>query len=126
MRHLRTIAAIAALALALSLVGGCSGTPSTPGGSGAAPGGSGSAAAPSAVSVSMANTAFDPADVTVAVGGTVTFTNNDSFAHNVAGDGWESGNMAAGATFSHTFTTAGTFPIRCTIHPSMTGSVTVK
>jgi len=74
----------------------------------------------------MVNTTFDPSTIEVAVGGTVTFTNNDSVPHDVAGDGWDSGSMAPGATFSQTFPTAGTFPIRCTIHPSMTASVVVK
>lgn len=36
-----------------------------------------------------------------------------------------SGTLAAGVGFQHTFASAGTFPYRCTIHPGMTGSVTV-
>jgi plastocyanin len=34
--------------------------------------------------------------------------------------------MDAGATFSQTFTTAGTFPYYCTFHVGMTGTVTVQ
>ena len=38
-----------------------------------------------------------------------------------------SGNVAPGNTYSHTFpATAGSFPYHCQIHPSMTGSVTVS
>lgn len=120
MRHLRTAAVLIALASLVALVG-CAATPSAP----STPAG-GTGPAPAAVSVSLQNTAFNPSDITVAVGGTVTFTNNDSVGHTVAGDGWASGTLAAGATFSHTFATAGSFPIHCTIHPSMTANVTVK
>jgi plastocyanin len=128
MRHLRTVIVATLLVLSVALLVGCgSGTPSAPSGAGTTPAApSGSGAAPASVSVSMANLAFVPADITVAVGGTVTFTNDDSVAHVVAGDTWSSGNMAPGATFSQTFATAGSFPIVCTIHPSMTANVTVK
>lgn len=121
MRHFRIILAVVAVASLLSLVG-CGGAPPAP------TGGTGGTSGPAAkaVSVSMKNTAFNPADITVAVGGTVMFTNDDAAEHTVTGDGWDSGTMAAGATFAHTFDTAGTFPIRCTIHPSMTGTVNVK
>jgi len=129
MRDLRRAAIAAALALTIMLLVGCSaGTPSTPATPGGtpAPAPSGSSAAPASVSVSMANLAFVPADITVAVGGTVTFTNDDSVAHVVAGDTWSSGNMEPGASFAQTFSTAGSFPIACTIHPSMTANVTVE
>lgn len=121
MRHLRTIVAVIALASVVALVG-CGGAPSTPAGGTGGTGGSGA----SAVSVSLKNMAFDPAVIDVAVGGTVTFTNNDSVDHTVTGASFDSGPLAPGATFSQTFATAGTFPIRCTIHPSMTASVNVK
>ena len=39
---------------------------------------------------------------------------------------FDSGNMATGDTFSHTFDTAGDFPYYCTPHPWMTGTVTVS
>jgi plastocyanin len=121
MRHSR-LPLIALIALVSILVlAGCAATPS----SSTTPSG-GTGPASSAVSVSLQNTAFNPSDITVAVGGTVTFTNNDSVAHIIAGDGWTSPSLAAGATFSHTFASAGSFPIHCTIHPSMTANVTVK
>jgi plastocyanin len=122
MRHFRlALIAIALALVSLVLLAGCSAAPS----SSTTPTG-GTGAAPSAVSVSLKNFAIDPSDITVAVGGTVTFTNNDTVQHNIAGDNWSSGPMAAGATFPHTFTTAGSFPIHCLIHPSMTANVTVK
>jgi plastocyanin len=45
--------------------------------------------------------------------------------HTWTGSGWDSGDLANGASFSHTFTAPGTYAFHCNIHPSMTGSVTV-
>jgi plastocyanin len=63
----------------------------------------------------------------VAVGTTVTWTNQDSTAHTVtANDGsFDSGPIQPGKSFSHTFSTAGTVAYHCKIHPSMTATVTV-
>ena len=36
-----------------------------------------------------------------------------------------SGNVATGTSFMHTFASAGSFPYHCTIHGAMTGTVTV-
>ena len=80
-------------------------------------------------SVSIINFAYSPASVSVSVGDTVTWTNNDAgVPHTVTSDTpgvFDSGNMATGATFSKTFTAAGTFTYHCNIHPSMTGTVVV-
>ena len=76
----------------------------------------------------LTNTAYAPNPVTIAVGGTVMWTNNDTTSHTAtAADGtWNSGTLAPGATFSRTFPTAGSFPYMCTIHPGMVGTVTVQ
>lgn len=76
----------------------------------------------------LTTTAFSPNPITVSVGGTVTWINNDAVAHDSTGDGgqWNSGTIPAGGRFSHTFTSAGTFPYHCAIHPNMVGSVTVQ
>lgn len=78
--------------------------------------------------VSIVNFRFNPATVTVPVGSTVTWKNNDTVAHTSTSNaaGWDSGTLAAGASFSHTFTTRGTFAYHCAIHSSMTGTVTVQ
>lgn len=80
-------------------------------------------------SVSIANFAFSPAAITVKKGVTVTWTNNDSTTHTVTEmdnqDGPNSGNVAPGKTYTFTYNTTGTFKYRCSIHPSMTGTVTV-
>lgn len=74
------------------------------------------------------NFAFSPATVTIQVGDTVTWSNMDDTAHTATADdaSWDSGNLAPGATFPHTFTQAGTFTYHCAIHPTMTGTVVVE
>lgn len=76
--------------------------------------------------VSIADSTFSPASVSVAVGGEVTWTNADAFAHTVTFDDVDCGSVAGGATVSRTFDTAGEFAYSCTIHPSMRGTVTVQ
>jgi plastocyanin len=80
------------------------------------------------VQVLMKNTTFIPADVTVKVGQTVTWANEDPIEHDVvANDGsFQSSVLPQGGTFSFTFTKSGSFPYYCAIHPSMTGAVTVE
>ncbi len=69
---------------------------------------------------------FGPANLTVAVGAKVTWTNEDGAAHTVTfKDGTSSGRLGEGSTFSRTFDTVGSFPYACSIHPSMTATVTV-
>jgi plastocyanin len=79
--------------------------------------------------VSEEGIAFKPAEVTVSAGDTVTWTNNDSVAHDVTADSFSSGEpggMAPGANFQHTFEEAGTFGYVCTVHPGMKGKVVVE
>ena len=88
--------------------------------------GNNSPAAPN--SVSIINMAFTPATITVTVGATVTWKNNDNMTHTVTADdnSFDSGNIGTGSSFAKTFSTAGSFLYHCTIHPSMTGTVIVK
>jgi plastocyanin len=78
--------------------------------------------------VPIAAFAFDPASVTVHVGTTVTWTNNDTVPHTVtATDGsFNSGNLNPGESFSFTFDGAGTFDYICNYHPNMTGTIVVN
>jgi plastocyanin len=79
--------------------------------------------------VSMEGIAFQPAEVTVSAGDTVTWTNNDSVGHDVTADSFSSGDpggMASGDTFEQTFEEAGTFDYVCTVHPGMEGTVVVE
>src|SRR5688572_6919406 len=78
--------------------------------------------------VTIAGFAFDPATVTIQVGDSVTWTNEDSAPHTAtAGDGsFDTGQLAQGDSEAVTFDTAGTFAYVCSIHPQMTGSVVVE
>jgi plastocyanin len=71
---------------------------------------------------------FEPADVTVAVGDTVTWTHDGGLPHTVtATDGaFDSGELGNGDTFEFTTEEAGTLDYVCSIHPDMTGTVTVS
>ncbi len=88
----------------------------------AAPSSAGGASA-----VTIQNFAFNPKTVSVKVGAKVTWTNQDSTAHTVTFDtgGAKSGNLAQGATYEQTFSAAGSLTYHCSIHPTMTGTVTV-
>jgi amicyanin len=79
-----------------------------------------------AYSVSIKNFAFSPAVLNIKIGDTVTWTNNDSTAHDISGSGFKSPIFTNGQNYSYTFTTAGTFDYICGIHPSMKGSIVVK
>jgi len=82
----------------------------------------------SPVVVHIASFAFDPADLTVHVGDTVTFINDDNVAHTATASdkSFDSGNLDQNAKWSHTFNTAGTFPYACAYHSMMKGTITVK
>lgn len=111
-----TMAAVAALGLAAC------------GDSGGDGEGGDAPASPEAIAVSIDQFAFAPADSSVPVGATVTWTNDQSgVAHTTTSDDavWNSGSLNTGDEFSFTFDEAGTFSYVCSIHPNMTASVTV-
>ena len=81
-----------------------------------------------------ANNCFDPSNVQVAPGDTVTWTNSDTASHtvtsgnpndNTTGTVFDSGLVKAGSTFAFKFANAGTYNYFCQVHPWMTGIVTV-
>ena len=82
-----------------------------------------------ATAVRIAGFAFNPATITVKVGATVSWTNEDDATHTVA---WDDGTAASGsltkggAPYSRTFDAPGTFTYVCGIHSSMKGSVIVE
>jgi plastocyanin len=84
--------------------------------------------------VSMQNIQFQPADVTVKAGETVTWTNDEGVPHDVEGSGpggkfssGPEGGMQEGDTFSHTFDEPGKYEYVCRVHaPGMAGTVTVR
>jgi plastocyanin len=81
------------------------------------------------VNVTVQNFSFNPPTIKVVIGvnNTITWTNKDSTNHApTANDGsWGGTTGADGGTYTHTFTTAGSFPYHCAIHPTMTGTVVV-
>jgi plastocyanin len=90
---------------------------------------------PTAMSVSipvgartLGANSFVPNPVTVTVGSTVTWINNDTITHDSISDSgvWNSGNIPAGGQFAFTFQSKGTFTYKCTIHPGMVGTVNVQ
>ena len=78
--------------------------------------------------VTIANFSFSPTPLTVNVGSTVTWTNQDSTAHTVTADdgSFQSSQIGGGGTFTQTFAKAGTFAYHCSIHPSMKATITVS
>lgn len=79
--------------------------------------------------VAVRDNQFDPATVSVALGGRVTWTWSGVASHNVTFETGpqlpaESCDQTSG-THNVTFTTAGTYGYTCTNHANMNGSVTV-
>ena len=72
--------------------------------------------------------AFLPQRITVKPGTTVTWTNEDDAPHTIASSAklFKSKALDTGDKFSFTFTTPGTFAYFCSLHPQMTGTVTVE
>lgn len=78
--------------------------------------------------VTILNFQFMPPKMTIPVGTTVKWTNQDGPTHTVTSDTagiFDSGNLAPTKSFSFTFTTPGTFTYHCAIHPTMMGSIVV-
>lgn len=80
------------------------------------------------VIVSMKNKKFDSAKITIKIGQTVKWVNDDEHDHTVLADdgSFKSENISADESFSFTFTTAGKYPYSCTYHPRMKGLVIVE
>jgi len=94
-------------------------------------GGGGGDAKGRAASVDIPAISFEPEDITVKAGTTITWTNSDDLPHTVTKDGgpgpdFDSGDLAPGDTFEQTFDDVGTIDYVCTIHPGQAGTVTVE
>jgi len=85
--------------------------------------------AQSTAGVTVQGYAFSPNTITVVIGvnNTVTWTNQDPVAHRVTADdqSW-GGSLAAGATYTHTFSAVGIYSYHCSIHTYMKGIVIVE
>lgn len=78
--------------------------------------------------VSIVNFAFDPAELTVPAGTTITWENTDTTPHTATAENgsFDTGRIAQNASGSATFDQPGTFPYRCEFHPDMQGTITVE
>ncbi len=85
---------------------------------------------PSTVNVAIKDFSFQPATVNVNVGDTVVWTQMDGARHTVTiisgPETFDSGPLASGDTFSHTFTKPGAYNYKCSPHPNMRGTVVVR
>ncbi|HXV66114.1 MAG TPA: plastocyanin/azurin family copper-binding protein [Nitrosopumilaceae archaeon] len=82
----------------------------------------------------IGQTYYDPQDITVTLGTTIKWNNNDEVMHTVTSGTLESGPtgifdsgiLNTGASFEHTFSSAEKVDYYCIVHPWMTGSVTAE
>ena len=95
-------------------------------GGAAGAGETGTGAGSEIVNVEIRNYKFVPQNITVKVGQTVKWTNNDTVLHNVVGSGIESDYLQKGERFTYTFEEEGTYQYKCTAHPWMEGEVIVE
>jgi plastocyanin len=74
--------------------------------------------------------AFDPEELTVAAGTTVTWTNDDEAEHAIQDDSElgadESPELSQDDTFELTYDEPGEYPYICGIHNYMTGTIVVE
>lgn len=82
----------------------------------------------SGAAVEIASFAFNPPSITINVGESVTWTNQDGTAHTATqdGGGFQSDRIDGGGSFTQTFDTAGTFTYHCEFHDGMSGTVIVQ
>jgi plastocyanin len=80
--------------------------------------------------VSIDHFAFDPKEVVVTAGTTVTWVNTDDVAHTATSSfsppHFDSKTLRTDDHFSFEFKTPGTYDYFCKAHPAMTGKVIVK
>ncbi|MHB8603612.1 MAG: cupredoxin domain-containing protein [Thermoplasmatota archaeon] len=77
--------------------------------------------------LTLKSVAFHPKFLVVSVGTTLTWTNLDPVTHTVTsntGD-FDSGFLASGSSFTHTFAAQGAFSYHCNVHPGMQGTIVV-
>ncbi|MEK7085473.1 MAG: cupredoxin domain-containing protein [Patescibacteria group bacterium] len=79
--------------------------------------------------ISIKDFAFSPASKTVSKGTKITWTNKDNAPHTVMSDdknGPKSQLLNQNSKYSFIFDKTGTFKYYCSVHPTMTGTITVK
>jgi plastocyanin len=89
----------------------------------------GADAAAESLAVEIKDFAFNPPEIAVPVGGSVTWTNQDNAPHTATGldrEALQSGAIAFSESFTQAFDTAGTYEYFCEFHPNMKGSIVVE
>lgn len=126
-RRLRLLA-VALAALALVLLPACSGDDDASDGDAAAEDDGEDGAPVEGDEVTIVDFVFDPPDLEVAAGSTVTFTNEDGATHTATADddAFDTGDLGQGDTGEVTLDEPGTYAYLCSIHNYMTGTVTVQ
>lgn len=82
---------------------------------------------PTTMTVTVSNFSFGPKEITVKVGDTVTWKNEDNVDHTATADnGSFDGDLPSDGEFSYTFSTPGTYSYYCKPHPHMKGTVIVQ
>jgi plastocyanin len=81
-----------------------------------------------AAQVKIDNFVFSPNPLTVPVGSTIRWINQDDIPHNVVSDDktFKSKALDTDESFTYTFTKPGTYTYFCSIHPKMTGTIVVQ
>jgi len=85
-----------------------------------------SAQAPEKNSVLIENNQFQPAEITIQKGETITWINKDAMDHTATGKSFDSGRLKEAQSYQQTFSDAGTFDYICTYHPYMKGKIIVN
>ena len=84
--------------------------------------------APATAMVRIGNFTFNQPAIAVRPGTTVTWVNDDDIPHTIVSttQAFRSKVLDSGEKFSFTFAKPGIFAYFCSLHPRMTGKVTVK
>jgi plastocyanin len=89
----------------------------------------GADAATESLAVEIKDFAYNPPEIAVPIGGSVTWTNQDNAPHTATGldrEALQSGAIAFSESFTQAFDTAGTYEYFCEFHPNMKGSIVVE
>jgi len=83
---------------------------------------------PKTYNINIMGYTFSPSNLAIKSGDTVIWTNLDPMAHTITSDsGTElnSSSLSNGQSYSHTFSTVGTFAYHCSVHANMKGTITI-
>ena len=77
--------------------------------------------------ISITNSGFSPTSLQINISATVSWINNDNAIHTVTADdgSFDSGDIAPGSKYNHSFTRTGTYNYHCRYHTGTTGAIVV-